>query len=183
MSREERVRLSKMLALMLRHQPEKFGLALDAEGFTPLAAVLAALRRERRWAGVTEADVRDVVASSDKQRYEIDGERIRARYGHSVEGKVEHEPVEPPEVLYHGTSPEAVARIRAEGLRSMRRQYVHLSTSVEQARAVGARHSRTPVILTVRAREAWTAGVRFYLPEARLYMADAVPPKFIIAEA
>jgi RNA:NAD 2'-phosphotransferase (TPT1/KptA family) len=35
------------------------------------------------------------------------------------------------------------------------------------------------VVLTVLARAAYDAGVRFYRPEARLDLADQVPPAFI----
>jgi putative RNA 2'-phosphotransferase len=56
---------------------------------------------------------------------------------------------------------------------------VHLSTEVEQARLVGRRHHREPVILTVRALDAWRSGVKFYQPEARLFLAETIPPRFI----
>jgi putative RNA 2'-phosphotransferase len=179
LSAERMRRLSKFLSLVLRHQPERCGLALDAQGFVPVAELLAALRRERAWDDLTEGHLREVVAASDKQRFEISGDRIRARYGHSVPDRLTYPEVEPPEILYHGTSPEAWPAIRAQGLRSMRRQYVHLSTSIEQARAVGRRHSPSPVVLTVRARAAWQSGVKFYRPEERLYLAEAVPAAYI----
>lgn len=179
MSPEQRKRLSKLLSLILRHEPEKFGLALDEEGWVELPALLDAVRRRRDWQRVSEAEIREVVETSEKQRFEISAGRIRARYGHSVPQAVTYPEVEPPELLYHGTSPEALPAIRAEGLRSMKRQYVHLSLDTEQAKIVGRRHSRRPVVLTVRAREAWQAGVKFYRPEARLFLSPAVPAAFI----
>jgi len=179
MSTDDRRRLSKLLSLILRHEPERFGLTLDEQGWVALEALLAAVRSRPEWRGTTEEQIREVVATSDKQRFEISDDQIRARYGHSVEQQISYPEIEPPEVLYHGTSPQSLRAIRAEGLRSMRRQYVHLSTDVEQARAVGRRHSPEPVILTVRARAAWQAGVRFYQPEARMYLAGSVPAAFI----
>lgn len=176
-------RLSKLLSLILRHRPEKFGLVLVEQGFVPLADLLAAVRRERGFERVTEEQIRAVVASSDKQRFEIRGGEIRARYGHSVPEAVHYSAVEPPEILYHGTSPGALPAIRAQGLRPMRRQYVHLSTTVEQARAVGRRHSPVPVVLTVRARAARQAGVEFYRPEERLYLSAAIPTAFLDEES
>jgi putative RNA 2'-phosphotransferase len=179
MSPEHRKWLSKALSLILRHEPGKFGLTLDDQGWVDLAELLAAVHRRRDWREVTEAEIREVVETSDKQRFEIGGERIRARYGHSVPQAVTYPEVEPPELLYHGTSPKALPAIRAEGLCSMQRQYVHLSTDTEQARAVGRRHCSRPVILTIRAYDAWQAGVKFFQPEARLYLSPAVPPAFI----
>jgi putative RNA 2'-phosphotransferase len=176
-------RLSKFLSLILRHEPEKFGLRLDAEGSVPLSELLAVVQRERGWERVTEEQIREVVATSDKQRFEITGDNIRARYGHSVPQPIAYAEVEPPEILYHGTSPQSLPAIRAMGLRSMRRQYVHLSTQVEQARAVGRRHSHAPVVLTVRAHAAWQAGVKFSRPEERLYLSPAIPAEFIEEES
>jgi putative RNA 2'-phosphotransferase len=178
-SPQRRTQLSKLLSLILRHQPDKFGLTLDGEGFVAVADLLSAVRQQRGWGGVTAEEIREVVASSDKQRFEIVGERIRARYGHSVPERLSYPEVEPPEILYHGTSSSSLPAIRSEGLRAMRRQYVHLSTEPEQARVVGRRHSPDPVVLIVRAREAWQAGVKFYQPEARLFLAEAVPAEFV----
>jgi putative RNA 2'-phosphotransferase len=179
LSPKQQVQLSKFLSLILRHQPDKFGLKLDEEGFVPLADLLRVVRREKGWGYVTEEHVREVVANSDKQRFEIVGERIRARYGHSVPQRVIHPEVEPPEVLYHGTAPRSLPAIREQGLQPMKRQYVHLSTRVEQAQQVGRRHGPQPVVLTVRARSAWQAGVKFYQPEERLYLSTAIPAEFI----
>jgi putative RNA 2'-phosphotransferase len=182
MTPAEQRQLSKLMSLILRHEPARFGLALDGEGWVALEELLSALRRERRWQAVTEAHVREVVAASDKQRFEIMDGRIRARYGHSVAERVTYPPVVPPELLYHGTAPGSLAAIRREGLRAMGRQYVHLSTQVEQALTVGRRHAPQPVVLTVRAQEAWLAGVQFYQPEERLYLAEAVPAAFVAEE-
>ncbi len=179
LNEQQEKRLSKLLSLMLRHEPEQFGLTLDAQGFAPLEDVLRAVQTRKKWGEATLADIRYVVRNSDKQRYEIEGDKIRARYGHSVAEKIEHTPIEPPEILYHGTSPHALEAIKNDGLRAMKRQYVHLSIEPEQARMVGSRHHPHPIILKVRAREAWQNGVLFYQPEARLFLADEVPPEWI----
>jgi putative RNA 2'-phosphotransferase len=182
MTNAERRNLSKFLSLILRHQPESVGLELDDEGFVELEDLQVALRRNRSQGSVTQADVLEVVETSDKQRFEVVGDRIRARYGHSVEQKMAYDPVTPPEILYHGTSPHAVPNIRRQGLQPMKRQYVHLSVDTEQARAVGKRHHRQPAILTVHAKRAWDAGVTFYHPEERLFLAESIPPEFIVSE-
>lgn len=182
LSHQQQVQLSKLMSFILRHQPEKFGLKLDDNGFVPLSDLLAAVRRERGWEEATEEHVREVVATSDKQRFEIVGEKIRARYGHSVPQRVTYSEVEPPEVLYHGTPRRSLPNIRAKGLQPMKRQYVHLSTDVEPARIVGRRRDAKPVVLVVRARAAWQSGVKFFHPEERLYLSTAIPPEFIEGE-
>ena len=70
-----------------------------------------------------------MIASADKRRHEVVGDRIRALYGHSLPGKLRRETAKPPAMLFHGTSPEAAEKILREGLKPMRRQYVHLSVS------------------------------------------------------
>ena len=58
------------------------------------------------------------------------------RYGHTYEvitGTI----AEPPEYLYHGTSDIKMDLIIQEGLLSMTRQYVHLSSDIETALEVG----------------------------------------------
>ena len=180
MTSDERKQLSKYLSLVLRHEPGKLGLSLDEQGFVGLSELIAAMWQNPRGRKATEEEILEVVETSDKQRFEIVGNRIRARYGHSIQDRVTHEEVEPPEVLYHGTSPQALPAIRAEGLRPMKRQYVHLSTETGQALQVGRRHHPHPIMLTIRARDAWESGVKFYRPEDRLYLADAVPPEYIV---
>ncbi len=152
---------------------------MDEGGWTSVGALVDALRDEAGWRSLTEADVEAMVVGAAKQRHEIREGRIRALYGHSLPGRIGRTPATPPAVLFHGTSPAAVALIRSEGLRPMGRQYVHLSADVETARAVGGRKSSGPVLLTVAAAEAAAAGVVFYFGNERVWLADVVPAEFI----
>jgi putative RNA 2'-phosphotransferase len=174
-------RLSKTIAHALRHDPERYGLELDAEGWTPVEDLLVALRpRRRAWQNLSEDDLVTMLAQSHKKRYEIQDGKIRAYYGHSVPDKMQKTPVEPPPMLYHGTAPDAAQLILADGLKPMSRQYVHLSTEQEIAQQVGSRHDRAPVILEVRAADAHRAGVAFYHGNEDTWLADFVPPEFIL---
>jgi putative RNA 2'-phosphotransferase len=175
-------RLSKQIAVALRHKPWQFELELDAEGWAPVEQLLDALRDRREWREITRAELEALVAAQGKPRYELRGERIRALYGHSLPGKIEHAAVQPPAVLYHGTARRFLAQIMADGLRPMRRQYVHLSPSVEIARLVGQRRDAEPVILRVDAAEAAAAGIAFYAGNGEVFLADYVPPGFLALE-
>jgi putative RNA 2'-phosphotransferase len=55
---------------------------------------------------------------------------------------------------------------------------VHLSGDTATATAVGGRRG-TPVVLTVRAREAARSGVRFYRADNGVWLSDAVPGWFV----
>ena len=88
-------------------------------------------------------------------------ERIRATYGHSIEGVVARSPGEPPAELYHGAPVAIVAVILEEGLRPMSRQYVHMAVDVPGAIEVGRRKGGKTALLVVRAREArWRGASR-----------------------
>lgn len=178
--REDLVRLSRTISHALRHKPEQYGLMLDDEGWVDVRDLLAALaERRREWQRLSEADLRAMMAQSDKQRFELHDGRIRAFYGHSVPQKVERVPATPPAVLFHGTTPQAAAIIRAGGLRPMRRQFVHLSADEATALQVGRRRTASPVLLTIDAERARQHGVAFYLGNDMVWLADAIPPEFI----
>lgn len=128
---------------------------------------------------VSPDDVAAAVGLPGKRRYEIDGDRVRARYGHSVAERVEQPVAEPPEVLFHGTSAAAVPAILREGLRPMARQYVHLSADRDTARQVGGRRRGEVAMLVVAAGEAHRAGVVFRIGGDPVWLADAVPPEHL----
>ncbi len=173
----DRVRLSKRMSRALRHDPARLGLVLDDEGWTSLDALVRGLSAPGN--PVTRADVEDVVRHGGKQRYELDGERIRARYGHSVEGRVDLPVGDPPPALFHGTAPRTAEAILQEGLRPMGRQFVHLSADEETARRVGARHGGRPVVLVVDALAAGASGVVFRHGNQDTWLADEVPARFL----
>lgn len=176
--------LSRTLSHALRHAPWLYELELDAEGWTPVEPVIASLRGERPdWAELTPEDFAQVIATSAKRRHEMADGRIRALYGHSVPGKLARTASAPPERLYHGTSPKALDAIRRDGLRPMRRQYVHLSNNLADAIEVGRRKHPQPVMLVIDAAAAAKAGIAFYAGNEKVWLADAVPPAFVTPEA
>lgn len=174
---EQHKRISKLVALMLRHDPDAFGLEPDENGFADLDTVWRAVQT-RLQGRVTRADFDAMLLSEGgQQRYEVQARRIRALYGHSTV-EVAYAPVVPPEVLYHGTVAAALAAIRAEGLTSQARQYVHLSANRERALSVAQRHGK-PVLLSLRAHAAHEAGIIFYQPEPQHFLVRSLPPTFI----
>lgn len=172
--------VSKTLSHALRHAPWVYALELDAEGWTPVAAVIAALREHRAaFAALDRTALEQAVAEAGEGRFEIDGARMRARYGHSTPGKLPRSAAAPPAALFHAAPPEVATLILAEGLKPMRRQYVHLSVEPALALSVGRRKGPGPRLLQVAAAEAHGAGVAFYEGDQRVWLADQVPPGFI----
>lgn len=174
------VQLSKAVSRALRHEPWLYELELDDDGWASADSLLVALRQESpAWRDLTEGDLFAMIEASSKQRHELVHGRIRALYGHSLPGKLRRQAAVPPAHLFHGTSSAVLPAIRRDGLLPMGRQYVHLSTDRDTAHAVGKRKAYAPVILTVKAQEAYKAGVMFYEGNERVWLADRVPPEFI----
>lgn len=171
-------RLSKRLSYVLRHDPASLGLTLDPSGWASVTALLRGLGD----AGVpVDRDrLERLVAGSPKRRFELSGDRelIRARYGHSVPVDPGHAASRPPAVLYHGTHPDVVERILAEGLRPMGRRQVHLSPDSAAAREVGRRRGR-PVVLEVDAAAMHADGHRFERAGPTVWLTDVVPPRYL----
>lgn len=171
--------LSKSISQALRHNPEKYGLKLDKDLSVPIETLIAALQSREHFAAVTRADIEAMMAESEKQRYEIIGDNIRARYGHSLSQMMERTSQQPPAVLYHGTSAAVADIILQEGLKPMNRQFVHLSIDIETAVIVGKRRAHHPTILWVDADAAWREGQAFYSGNDGTWLSTPIAPTYI----
>ncbi|MDK2869774.1 MAG: putative 2-phosphotransferase [Pyrococcus sp.] len=137
------------MAYILRHSPWEFGLKPDEEGFVKIEDLVNTVKKVYPW--VTEEFIREIVEKDSKGRYEIRGDKIRARYGHSYPVVLKYDEDRESKVLYHGTIRENLKGILKEGLKPMKRQYVHLSLSYEDAYYTGKRHGRDVVVLLIDA--------------------------------
>lgn len=153
--------LSKELSYALRHQPWKYELELDAEGWVPVAQLLATFSQSEKWQDISLEDIQQTIFLADKKRHELLDHRIRALYGHSTPMKINKEEAIPPKRLYHGTSPKLMKSIRETGLLPMSRQYVHLSEDRETAWIVGKRKAPEPVIVWIDTEAAATMVLHF----------------------
>ena len=171
-----RIRLSKFLSYILRHDSEKYGLKLDEYGNADLEEVQDVLKK--RFREFKKEDLSRLVDRDPKGRFEISGEKIRATYGHSIRVKPKSKNIAPPEILYHGTSAESAKNILSNGLKSMDRQFVHLSLNEEDAHMVGSRHTDNPVILKILAAKAYADGIEFF-KEGCLYLVKSLPAEYI----
>ncbi|MES1158894.1 MAG: RNA 2'-phosphotransferase [Terricaulis silvestris] len=172
------VRISKTLSLWLRHKPDDAGLTLDAQGWAPVDAILAALIA-RKLPGDIDTMLL-VVETNDKKRFELspDLAQIRARQGHSVEVALDLAPATPPALLYHGTVERFFETIMRDGLQKISRHHVHLTADLETAQRVGARRG-APLILEVAAGEMAAAGVVFFRSGNGVWLTDTVPTRFL----
>ena len=147
--------------------------------WAPVEQLLDALHRDEKWVDVRETDLHDIIEQSEKKRFEIRNGKIKAFYGHSIPMKILKEEKMLPDLLYHGTARRFLESIKAKGLLPQSRQYVHLSKDIETAENVGRRHNGKPCILIIDATSAWNEGVKFYPGNEKVWLADAIPGRFI----
>ena len=171
-----RTRISKFLSGALRHFPEDAGLDLDAAGWTAIDSVVDRVGDKY---GVDRDAVIGIIRTDPKGRFEVDTDRVRAAYGHSVAVDLDAGGTPVPDTLYHGTSPDALDSITREGLKPMGRQSVHLSDSVDDAKSVGSRHAADPVILEIDAGAMCADDHTITKRGQAVYTTDRVPPEYI----
>ena len=169
---------SKFLSLVLRHEPDKIGIALDPHGWIEVGVLLEAMARHGR--RMESAELEWLVRESDKQRFALseDGKRIRANQGHSVEVDLDLPPRTPPEILYHGTVARFIDSIKVTGLQKQARHHVHLSEDVATMIKVAERRGK-PVLLEIRAGDMHRAGRVFLLTANGVWLTDHVPADYI----
>jgi putative RNA 2'-phosphotransferase len=175
---ERITKTSKFLSFVLRHRPERIGLALDDQGWAFIDDLIACAAANGR--ALDRALIEEVVATNDKQRFALsdDGLRIRASQGHSIDVELGLEPRLPPASLFHGTADRFLGSIRRHGLIRGRRHHVHLSADRDTALRVGSRHGQ-PVILIVDAAGMHAAGHAFFLSANGVWLTESVPPAFL----
>jgi putative RNA 2'-phosphotransferase len=173
----ELVMLSKRVARILRHRPDSAGVKLDRHGWCDVDALLRGLAAAG--SPVSRADLEQMVRDNDKQRFVLEGHRIRAAQGHSVR---DVEPVlrvkKPLSRLFHGTVEANLVRIERQGLLPMRRHHVHLSADEATARLVGGRRG-VPIVLVIDSARMERDGHTFFVSDNGVWLVDAVPPQYL----
>lgn len=178
MEEKKKVKISKFLSLILRHQPETVGLKLDANGWVKTEDLIKACAEHGR--AFTLKELQEIVETNEKKRFAFDktGDKIRANQGHSLKVKIEFEKRTPPEILYHGTAEKNIDKIFAEGLSKMNRHHVHLTEEIETARSVGIRYGK-PVILKVDTKAMIAKGFEFFVSANDVWLVENIPAEFL----
>ena len=123
-----------------------------------------------------------IVYEDTKECFEFsqDKSSVRALYGHSIDVNLGLEPTTPPPVLYHGTAEKYIDSIVKEGLRPHKRNFVHLSETMDMAKQVGTRHG-SPVVLSIDIEAMIRAGYKFYKAQNGIWLTGDIPPIFLKA--
>lgn len=174
------VSISKFLSYVLRHHPEEIDLKLDKNGWAQVAELIKKAKKSGR--SINWDHIKKIMANGTKQRFILsnDGKYIRAGYGHTIDVDLELKSKTPPDELCHGTAGKNLSSIIAEGIHHGSRNFVHLSTTLDDARFVGSRHG-APKILIVNAKQMSREGYDFYQSESEpcIWLTKKVPPEFL----
>ena len=186
MSSRDRLALSKLVSYLLRHDPAGAGLRLGSEGWVSISELVRGIKEvwvnKNRYGWVTEEHIKALALLDPKGRFEVNGGFIRARYGHSrslgFEVVLNYELDSGSRVLYHGTAGRNLQLILREGIKPMRRQYVHLTTDEGVACETGARHGRA-VVLVIDAECLRSSGIDIFKASKVIRLVKYVPTKCI----
>lgn len=175
-------RIGRYMSQLLRHAPEKENLAMDSQGYVMVKDLCTALKINRE-----ELDW--IVNENNKKRFAYAGghqkDLIRASQGHSVNINLGYESIEPPALLFHGTSWDNKETILERGLKRMSRHHVHLTESLETAEQVGLRYAKKRGklwIITIEAKQMWEDGFDFYKSDNGVWLTDHVPSVYFQLE-
>ncbi len=175
-SEDRAMRLGRFISGALRHFPDRLRLKMDRHGWVELDELIRAVRRKYRWA--SKWHVLALIRSDVKGRYELSDNRIRARYGHSVDVDLDF-PECQQETLYYGTSEEEADRLVEIGIKPVRQTYVHLSTTLEKSTEVARLRTERPIILEVDVKRAVEKGVRIVQATEDICLSEEIPPECI----
>jgi putative RNA 2'-phosphotransferase len=169
---------SKLISLILRHNPGLIDLKLDENGWANVEDMIQKIN-----AYGTTMDLHSleyIVLNNDKKRFSFNEDKtmIRANQGHSIDVDLNLKQATPSGVLYHGTARRLLDSIMETGLKKHKRHHVHLTESIDIARSVGIRHG-SPVILEVNAPAMHLENWKFYLSENNVWLVDEIPVQFL----
>ncbi len=172
------VRGSKKLSWLLRFGANETGLEMDAAGWVQRDEVLRAARLDA-------AELDEIVRHNNKQRFEVDGSRVRACQGHGMDGTpVTREALEASwavyggdDAIWHGTNLQAVAGIAEGGILAVDRSHVHLAETTSSR--VGKK-ANVAVMLQVSAARLRQLGREVFVSPNGVVLTRDVPPSAIV---
>ncbi len=176
MNDQEIERLGRIMAGVLRHFPERFGLTMDGKGWVDMAEFVTAITESKpRYHWLRPYHIQALVDTDPKGRYQIDGGMVRATYAHSVNVTLDDLPEADTEELYYPCSEEELDLILEQGLTPQDRTQIHLSETYDKAMEAGSVRMEDPMILAIDVKAAQAEGVDIRKAGNTVYICDRVP--------
>jgi len=172
--------LGRVLTGILRHFPDRYGLAVDAHGWIELSAIARAIAQRHpvyRW--LRPQHLVAIAETDAKGRYEVRDDRIRATYGHTLEVDLDLPTDNIPDHLYYPVTTEEAAIVLEVGLRPSDRKKVHLSKTAADAVAAGKVRTPEPIVLEIDTRRARDDGIVIMQAGKTVYLAERIPAEML----
>lgn len=175
--------LGRILAGMLRHFPENYGVRLDDHGWVKIYSIVPAIRARRKSFGwLTVRHIESMALTDPKERYQVSRDHeIRASYGHTIPIEMDDLPTdEVPDVLYYQTTNEELEFIKETGISPSDKSWIHLSRTYRQAYVSGLYHVDEPKILGIDVKGLVSSDKPVYRATDDVFLVREIPTEFII---
>jgi putative RNA 2'-phosphotransferase len=122
----------------------------------------------------------EAIANADvKGRYQVEGEMMRATYGHSVELELDLPTDNIPESLYYPSEEEQISTLKEFGILAGDRNHVHLSKTIVNALEAGHVRISRPSIVEIDTVRAIADGHIIYRAGTTVYLVDEIPGEYL----
>lgn len=181
MNTQELESLGRMMAGVLRHFPEKFNLEMDSNGWVDLMSFITAIKRRRpEYHWLRQHHIGAMVKSDPKGRYQLEKDKLRATYGHSLDIELDLPTTKIPSKLYYPATEEEVELLLETGLKPSDRKMVHLSKTYDDAKTAGQHRVENPIILEIDAKGAIKKGAVIKRAGTTVFITKDIEPDFIL---
>ncbi|XP_074662144.1 tRNA 2'-phosphotransferase 1-like isoform X2 [Tubulanus polymorphus] len=165
------VRLSKDLSRILRHRAHDLGINIADDGYVYVDELLNLPHMKRT--SFTEADIKHVVSSNDKQRFTLSTDesngklKIKANQGHSIQVKELAlkklmSPTDIPECI-HGTYFKNWPSIKQQGLHRCNRTHIHFAAGLPgDDEVISGMRKSCQLIIYIDVEKAMSDGMEFH---------------------
>jgi putative RNA 2'-phosphotransferase len=177
---QQKDNLEKLLRYALGVDPYEFALIPNSEGFFSIKELIAALREEEGWRGLTEGRILEIHNQPGGiSPLEIEGNKIRLK-PELQKGQFAGPPEKlvKPKLFYFGLKPQTWPHVAREGLMPKPAETsLKLFSNSEKALKVAKRTCPEPVLITVQVRQAEAKGSIFTPLSSEMWKTNELKPE------
>ncbi len=170
--------LAKIMAYILGHRPDEFGLVPDSQGFVMIKELVQVLHEEEGWRHVRNSHINEVLLSPERRLFDWEENRIRAVDRKWFIAPLPSAPLETK--IYHtAIRRKAHRHVMEHGLQAAKDKFVILSPEQDMALRIGKRRDPKPVLLQVMVHKAFERGMDSWALGS-LLLSRHIGPQFLM---
>jgi len=176
--------VGRFVTKVLRHSPQMLDLYLDKSGYCSVDELIKGLNS---YGYKADKQLIEEIGENERFSFNKNHTKIRADYGNSIGLKLSdmYKTNEvPPEILYHGTSYDAIESIKQNGIVCFAkirkaRDHIFLTELKDVALKKGARYGKS-IALPINAKKLHNDGYKIYHAKNDIWLIeDAIPSQYI----